>query len=255
MNIVGEQVLLRLYLQSADRPPLTPTWELIVNAARQRKLAGATVLRGILGAGYHHLIQPSAWTIVEHVPVVVEIVDRGQQIAAFIDDDLSTTIAHGIATLERAAVIMHRAGANRGDIGSLQLSPPTPPLSTLPAIAARPHMTIKEDGVLLRVFIGESDRFEHKPLYQQIVQKVRELGLAGATVLRGSAGFGANSIVHKASLLEMSTDLPIVIEIVDAHEKIQLLLPHLEKMVSEGLITMEHVMIVMYRHDATNLKD
>ncbi len=109
-------------------------------------------------------------------------------------------------------------------------------------------MTINENGILLRVFIGESDRFEHKPLYEAIVQKVRELGLAGATVLRGSEGFGAHSVVHTTHLLEMSTDLPVVIEVVDTEGKIRLLLPHLEKMVLEGMITMEYVVILMYRH-------
>src|SRR5205814_9514667 len=121
------------------------------------------------------------------------------------------------------------------------------PLSTVPRIEPGAHMRINENGILLRVFIGESDKFQHKPLYEAIVQKVRELGLAGATVLRGSEGFGAHSVVHKAGLLEMSADLPIVIEIVDAHEKIQSLLPHLDSMVTEGMITMENVRILSYR--------
>jgi PII-like signaling protein len=110
-------------------------------------------------------------------------------------------------------------------------------------------MRINENGILLRVFMGESDKFEHKPLYEAIVQKVRELGLAGATVLRGSEGFGANSVVHRAGLLEMSTDLPVVVEIVDVEENIRQLLPHLEAMVTEGMITMEYVVILMYRHN------
>ena len=110
-------------------------------------------------------------------------------------------------------------------------------------------MTNTENGVLLRIFIGESDRFENQPLYEAIVQKTRELGLAGATVLRGTEGYGARSVVHKAALLEMSSDLPIVIEIVDAQDKVNLLLPHLEKMMLEGMITMEHVKILLYRHE------
>jgi PII-like signaling protein len=121
------------------------------------------------------------------------------------------------------------------------------PLSTLPEIQARPNMTINDDGILLRVFIGESDRAGHKPLYEAIVQKARELGLAGATVLRGAEGFGAHSVVHKARLLEMSADLPIVVEIVDSAEKIQALLPHLDAMVTEGMITMENVRVLVYR--------
>jgi PII-like signaling protein len=108
-------------------------------------------------------------------------------------------------------------------------------------------MKVNENGVLLRVFAGESDVFENKRLYEAIVGKVRELGLAGATVLRGVEGFGAHSVVHRASLLEMSTDLPIVVEIVDTEEQIKRLLPSLEEMVHEGMITMEHVMILLYR--------
>lgn len=111
-------------------------------------------------------------------------------------------------------------------------------------------MKVNENGVLLRVFVGDSDRFEGKPLYEAVVQKVRELGLAGATVLRGVEGFGANSVVHRATMLEYSTDLPIVVEIVDTEEKVKLLLPHLEAMVGEGMITMEYVVVLMYRHDA-----
>ena len=110
-------------------------------------------------------------------------------------------------------------------------------------------MTINKNGVLLRIFIGESDRFQNQPLYDAIVQRVRELGLAGATVLRGSEGFGARSVVHKAALLEMSSDLPIVIEIVDTQEKVDILLPHLQSMVGKGLITMEYVIILLYRHE------
>ena len=126
------------------------------------------------------------------------------------------------------------------------------PLSTIPRIEPGAHMKINENGILLRVFIGESDRYQHKPLFEAIVQKVRELGLGGATVLRGSEGFGTNSVVHKAALLEMSKDLPIVIEIIDTEEKIQTLLPHLETMVTEGMITMEYVVILMYRHNGAH---
>jgi PII-like signaling protein len=131
---------------------------------------------------------------------------------------------------------------------SLRLGEMLRPLSTVPFIEPRGHMTTRRDGVLLRLFIGEDDRADDgRPLHEAILQKARELGLAGATVLRGSAGFGAHSVVHKAALLEMSTDLPIVIEMVDAQEKVEQLLPYLETVVREGMITMEHVLILLYR--------
>jgi PII-like signaling protein len=108
-------------------------------------------------------------------------------------------------------------------------------------------MRIPENGKLLRIFIGESDRWRRQPLYEAIVLKARELGLAGATVLRGPMGFGANSRLHTAKILRLSADLPIVIEIVDTDEKINALLPHLDEMVLEGLITIEDVKVLKYR--------
>jgi PII-like signaling protein len=108
-------------------------------------------------------------------------------------------------------------------------------------------MTTQTNGVLLRIFVGESDLAEGKPLHEAVVEKARQLGLAGATVLRGIEGFGAHSVVHKAALLEMSTDLPIVIEIVDSEDKVRALLPYLESVVKDGMITMEHVMVLVYR--------
>lgn len=108
-------------------------------------------------------------------------------------------------------------------------------------------MKIPENGRLLRIFIGESDRWHHQPLYEAIVLKARELGLAGATVLRGPMGFGASSRLHTAKILRLSMDLPIVIEIVDTEEKLDRLLPHLDEMVLEGLVTLEDVRVLKYR--------
>src|SRR5262245_61945986 len=111
-------------------------------------------------------------------------------------------------------------------------------------------MKIPENGKLLRIFIGESDRWHHQPLYEAIVLKAREMGLAGATVLRGPMGFGANSRLHTSKILRLSMDLPMVIEIVDTEEKINLILPVLDEMVKEGLVTLEDVRVLKYRADA-----
>jgi len=108
-------------------------------------------------------------------------------------------------------------------------------------------MRIPEQGYLLRIFIGESDNVQGRPLYEAIVLKARELHLAGATVLRGPMGFGAHSRLHTAKVLRLSQDLPMVIEIVDAKEKIDELLPYLDEVVTEGLITLEKVQVIKYR--------
>lgn len=108
-------------------------------------------------------------------------------------------------------------------------------------------MMLPEEGHLLRIFVGESDKHEGAPLYEWIVQKAREHGLAGATVLRGIEGFGAHSRLHTAKILRLSQDLPIVIEIVDTHEKIDGFLPVIDAAIPEGLATLERVQIRFYR--------
>jgi hypothetical protein len=108
-------------------------------------------------------------------------------------------------------------------------------------------MKIPQDGYLLRIFLGESDRWQGQPLYEAIVMKARELHMAGATVLRGPMGFGKNSRLHTTKILRLSEDLPIVIEIVDAKEKIDELMPHIDQMVQEGLVTLERVQVIKYQ--------
>ena len=106
---------------------------------------------------------------------------------------------------------------------------------------------IEGEGQLLRIFIGESDRWHGVPLYEAIVRRAREEGLAGATVLRGMEGFGAHSRIHTAKILRLSEDLPIVIEIADRPERIEAFLPLLDEMVQEGMMTLEKVRIIAYR--------
>jgi uncharacterized protein len=106
---------------------------------------------------------------------------------------------------------------------------------------------LPEDAVLLRIMIGESDRHGHKPLYEALVLKLRELGFAGATVLRSPMGFGANSLLHTVKILQLSMDLPMLIEVVDTEEKINSFLPVLDEMMGGGLVTMEKVKVIHYR--------
>lgn len=109
-------------------------------------------------------------------------------------------------------------------------------------------MKLPEEGMLLRVFVGESDQYKGKALYEQIVTRARELNLAGATVVRGIMGFGADSRMHSAKLLRLSEDLPVVIELVDTEVNLNKLLPFLDDAVQEGLITLEKVRVIKYRH-------
>ena len=111
-------------------------------------------------------------------------------------------------------------------------------------------MKLPSQASLLRIFIGESDKSDGRPLYEVIVETARKRGLAGATVLRGFIGFGANSRIHTSKVLRLSEDLPIAVEIVDEEEKIEAFLPELDKLIGEGLVTLEKVRVITYRHNA-----
>src|SRR5512145_1453030 len=110
-------------------------------------------------------------------------------------------------------------------------------------------MKLPSEAELLRIFIGESDKLQGRPLYEVLVEKARERGMAGATVLRGTLGFGANSRLHTAKILRLSEDLPMVVEIVDKPERIEAFLPELDEMIQEGLVTLEKVRVIAYRHN------
>jgi PII-like signaling protein len=106
---------------------------------------------------------------------------------------------------------------------------------------------LEGDGTLLRIFVGESDRWRGKPLYEAVVERARADGIAGATVVRGIEGFGARSVVHTSRILRLSEDLPVVIEIVDQTERIDAFLAVLDEMIGEGLVTTERVRVIAYR--------
>lgn len=108
-------------------------------------------------------------------------------------------------------------------------------------------MKIPAEGKLLRIFIGESNKWKGRPLYDEIIRLAKEKGMAGATAIKGFIGFGGKSHMHTAKLLRLSEDLPVIVEIVDSEEKINQFLPHLDEMVTEGLVTLEKASVVMYR--------
>jgi PII-like signaling protein len=259
MRLEGEQTLLRVYLRNTDKHGWfsAPAAETLVERAKAAGLAGATILRGLCGLDAQgRLLESRAWLLVEHVPVIVEFVDSPQAIGRFLSV-VEQIVLEGMATLERGHVLLYRQNRDAAAKAAMRLEVPGPvtPFSTLPSAEEFPVMKLSEDGQLLRVFLGESDTWQGEPLYRAIVRKARELGLAGATVLRGPMGFGANSRVHTTRLLELSTDLPIVVEIVDTADKIESLLPFLDETVAEGLITIEAVRVLRYRHSPQKVRD
>lgn len=246
MKIEAEQVLSRFHLSNFIRRGMQPLYEWIVETAHREGLQGATVLKGLYGLRPDgSILEERAWSVSQELPVIVEVVDEAARIERLLAL-VEPAFPEGVITLERAHVLLYRAG----------------PQPAKPALTARNivgttadslatgvrTMKVPENGVLLRIFVGESDREpgRDRPLFEAIVRRAREAHLAGATVLRGPMGFGRHSRMHAAKLLELSTDLPIVIEIVDAEERIEAFLPTVDELVTEGLVTLEAVRIVRY---------
>lgn len=246
MKIEAEQVLCRFQLSSFVRHQGEPLYQWIVETARREGLQGATVLKGFLGLTPDgSLLSESRWAPSQELPVIVEVVDGPARVGALLAR-VEPVYPCGTITLERAHVLIYRAG-EAGD--RVMLRAPDV-IATKGESAAWEVKTMKvpEEGVLLRVFIGESDREpgSGRPLYEAIVRRAREAHLAGATVLKGPMGFGKHSRVHAAKLLELSTDLPIVVEIVDAEDRVRSFLPVVDDLVTEGLVTLEAVRLVKY---------
>lgn len=245
MRTDAEHVLCRFHLSSLTRHGLSPLFEWIVHVARAEGLQGATVLKGILGLRADGTIIPGrSWGPARDLPAIVEVIDAPARIARLLRL-VEPALEGAIVTLERARVLLYRAG--REGSGAA-MAPAATAASGVHAAGEVSAMQIPGNGTLLRIFIGESDRepATDRPLYEAIVRRAKEAGLAGATVLRGPMGFGRHSRVHTAKVLELSTDLPIVIEIVDAEEKIAAFLPAVDALVSEGLVTIEAVRVLKY---------
>ncbi len=253
MKLEAEQVLCRIHLSNLARHGSEPLYEWIVETARHEDLQGALVLKGVMGLRADGtVLQESSWRVAQELPVIVEVVDGPRHVERLLAR-VEPAMRQGTITLERAHVALYRSGEPGSK--ARDVAPRCDVVATQGASAALEVKTMKipEEGVLLRVFIGESDREKgtDRPLYEALVLRAREAHLAGATVLRGPMGFGKHSRMHAAKLLDLSTDLPIVVEIVDAEEKIRAFLPVVDELVTEGLVTLEAVRVLKYAADET----
>jgi PII-like signaling protein len=249
VKVEAEQVLCRFHVSNVVRHGSEPLYQWIVDTARREDLQGATVLKGFMGlSAGGAVLRENPWKITQEIPVIVEVVDGPRHIEQLLAR-VEPVFAAGAITLERAHVALYRAGGSR--TMPREEAPRDEIVGTRGAATAAwevKTMQIPENGVLMRVFIGESDRDPERnvPLYEGIVLRAREANLAGATVLKGPMGFGRNSRVHTSNLFELSTDLPVVIEIVDAEEKIHAFMAVVDGLVSEGLVTLEAVRVLKY---------
>lgn len=248
MKLEVEQVLCRFHLSTSVRHGAEPLYRWILAVAHDEDLQGATVLKGIMGLRADGtLLCPGRWRLDQEVPVIVESVDGPRCIERLLAR-VEPVFHQGEITLERAHVALYRpaspAPLPREAARKIDV------IATTEAGAAWEVKTMKlaENGVLLRIFLGESDEDagQRIPLYRSIVEHARAAGLAGATVLKGPMGFGRHSRVHTATLLDLSTDLPVVVEIVDTEEKIDAFMPVVDALVSEGMVTLEAVRVLRY---------
>jgi uncharacterized protein len=227
----GPAKKLVIYVNTLQHYKNQPVYEAIVEFAHRHGCAGATVTKAVSGYGHSGKVHEAhLFSFTEDVPMRVEVVDTEQKIMAllpFIYDMVET----GLIEVQDTEVIKHSTHQNQvEDAESMK------------------HEKLEGSAKLLRIYLGEDDRWEGEPLHEAIVKKLRMMDIAGATVYRGLIGYGAQNRVHRHGFLGLSNDLPIMVSVIDTEEKIRGVLPVLDKMVDEGLIALSDVEIIKYTH-------
>ncbi|MFI5460967.1 MAG: DUF190 domain-containing protein [Isosphaerales bacterium] len=252
MNIPPEATLLRVYLNASDRLRGKAVYHVVVETARALHLAGASVFLVDFSFGAHKRIRDARSDYLSFdIPVVVEIVDAPENTGKMLIE-LQSMVVEGLV-VTRPVRVMRYAGrsypgkepesiahVNVQDTTGDSRSPTT--------------MRIEGEAQRVTVYIGSSDTWRDRNLVTAIVEKCRELGIAGATATRGAMGFGKTSRIHRAHLLGLSEDMPERIEIIDRPEQIAMILPVLDDLVQGGLIILEDVHVIRYLHDPKGFK-
>jgi len=245
-----EASLVRVYCKAIEKWHGVALYRAIVEVARRRHLASASVFPVELGYGSHRQLHDIASEYASFdIPIVVEIVDTAERARELVAE-LETMVSEGLVVVSPARVHRYTHKSERQNDGApvSQTSPPSHPMPVSGEKGTIP-MKIAGEGKRVTVYVGSADTWGGRNLAIAIVEKCREMGLAGATVSRGVMGFGKHSVIHKAHLLALSDDLPEKIEVVDRPEEIERLLPVLDQMIGGGLIVIEDVHIVRYLHD------
>lgn len=242
--MIADASILRLYLNADDRRAGAPIYRAVVELARSEGLAGASAFGVAVGFGAHHRIHDRSSEYSSYdIPITIEIVDSDTKIRSFLTI-LESLIDEGLAAVSRVGVIRYSAA----DLESADAS-----------VDAIPHevrtreveaMTIERDAQRLTIYLGESDTWKGRNLAVAIVERCRAAGMAGATVERGVMGFGKRSVIHRARLLGLSEDLPERIEVIDSADRIRELIEILDPMLGGGLVVVEDVHVVQYRHQS-----
>lgn len=227
----GAAKKLVIYVNSLQHYGMKPVYEALVEFFHRHGCSGATVTRAIFGYGESGKIHEAhLFSLTEDVPMRVEVVESDQKINALLPF-VYDMVDKGLIEVQDTEVIKHTTHKAKAE-------------------EAQPmkHEKLEGRAKLLRIYIGEDDRWEEEPLHDAIVKKLRMMDFAGATVYRGLSGFGAQQRVHRSGFLGLSRDLPIMISVIDTDEKIRRVLPVLDEMVDEGLIALSDVEIIKYTH-------
>ena len=227
----GPAKKLVIYVNALQHHKGKPVYEEIVQFAHRHGCAGATVTRAVSGYGHSGKVHEAhLFSLTEDVPMRVEIVESEQKINALLPW-IYDMVEHGLIEVQDTEVIRHTTHKAQSEEDH-----------------AMKHEKLEGHAKLLRIYIGEDDRWEDEPLHDAIVKKLRMMDLAGATVYRGLSGFGAQQRIHHSGFLGLSRDLPIMVSVIDTEEKIRKVLPVLDEMVDEGLIALSDVEIIKYTH-------
>ena len=227
----GPAKKLVVYVNTLQHYRSKPVYEALVEFFHRHGCAGATVTRAVSGYGLSGKVHEAhLFSLTEDVPMRVEVVESEQKIEALLPF-VYDMVDKGLIEVQDTQVIKHTTEAAKAE-------------------EAQPmkHDKLEGHAKMIRIYVGEDDRWEDEPLHEAIVKKLRMMDIAGATVYKGLMGFGAQQRVHRSGFLGLSRDLPIMITIIDSEEKIRRVLPVMDEMVDEGLIALSDVEIIKYTH-------
>ena len=237
MLIAGKAVKVSIYLSEGSTHHGVPTYSSIIDFLFYRGVSGATVFKGVAGFGAdHHMHSASFVEISDHLPLKIEFVESREKV-----DEI-------LGKLEELA------GSGMIEIQETTVAKPAHVSSKKKQIPAA-HLKIEGKAKLMRIYIGESDRWKEKPLHQALVEAMRANDIAGVTVYRGILGYGAHRRVHKDKPLHLSRDCSIMLSVIDAEEKIHSFLPLVDQMVEEGLVVLSDVDIIKYSYRALETEE
>jgi PII-like signaling protein len=230
MLSAGKAVKVIIYLSEGSTQHGMSTYSRILDFLFFRGVSGATVLKGVAGFGAdHHMHSSSFVEISDHLPLKIEFVESREKVN------------------ELLGKLEELAGSGMIEIQETTVAKPAQP-SKAKKVLPTAHQKIEGKALLMRIYIGESDRWEDRPLYQALVEAMRANDIAGVTVYRGILGYGAHRRIHKDKPLHLSRDCSIMLSAVDTEEKLRSFLPLVEQMVEEGLVVLSDVEIIKYSH-------